>query len=455
MDVRLRAALVGIAANPSAPPDVLLRLAALPETASEMAWRQQALPDEVTERLLTDFGPEVALALDRPDRSDAVRRRIAEDPDAEVREARRRFVEHTIAAGNRVTPDDLAVLAGPDGLTGLARDQDPLLRAAVAGNWVDMPVELRRELLADPDPRVRRAAVGYPHPSVPEDLLARLLADEATRAEVAAYAALTPEAICQCMAGDEELRAQLAVNPTLPPEARDRLADDPSPYVRSRVLLRQDLPDDRRGALFAHLVGAAEDEHDSEAFVAVAMLDHERPRWVDALPVVDRVRHLDSPVPGIRRAVAAGRDLPSDVVERLHRHDDLGVRRIAARRPDAPGDVLERLVIEHGEDTKHRPGHTEHPNFPPAAFVALAASDDPARRVLAARGTDLPADVLTALARDDDKAVRTAAARHPRLPAAVLDDLLTDDVTAVVQAAGANPALPADTMRALLDLAGL
>lgn len=271
---------------------------------------------------------------------------------------------------------------------------------------------------------------------------------------MASYAALTAEAVRECLAGDEELRAEVAVNPTLPAAARDRLAEDPSPYVRSRVLLRQDLTEDRRRRLHAALLAERENMFDDVA-TALSLLDMDEPSWLPSRPLAERVAHLDSPIPCFRRCAATSADLPADVVRRLHTHEDVQVRRIVAGRADTPGDVLERLVSEHGESPKYRPGETEHPNFPSEAFVRLATAEDSRRRSLAAQGPDLPPDVITALARDTDAFVRAAAARHRRIPVPVLETLLTDDDPAVAKASGANPALPVDRMLALLDRAGL
>ncbi len=454
MDRGLLHVLVGMAANPVAPPEILLRLAVVPRAAKEMAWRQSDLPDTVVERLLAGGDPTIALGLDSPRQSETTRQRIAKHPDAGIRDARGKSVENSIRTGSRVMPDDLAEHAGPGGLVGLARHEDPVLRAAVAGTWDVMPVALRRELLADLDPGVRKAAAGYPHPPAPVDLHAVLLADEVTRGEVASYAVLTAEAVRECLAGDEELRGAVAVNPTLPVATRDRLAQDPSPYVRSRVLLRQDLPEDRRRRLHAALLTQREAVWGEVAF-ALTVLDEDEPTWLPSRPLAERVAHLDSPIPCFRRCAAGSDDLPADVVRRLHSHEDVRVRHIVAQRADTPGDVLERLVDEHGESLKHRWGHTKHPNFPPDAFPRLATAENPGRRVLAARGPDLPTDVITALARDTEASVRAAAARHRRIPVPVLETLLTDDDPVVVEAAGANPVLPIDRMRALLDRAGL
>ncbi|MCR6488695.1 hypothetical protein M8542_38290 [Amycolatopsis sp. OK19-0408] len=444
----LRPALAGLAANPAAPVDVLSRLTADRHAAAKMAWRQPNLPDVVVTRLLDLGDPAIALALDSPRRSPASRQRVAAHPDVEIRCALRNFVDHTIRSGVRVMPDELAEYAGPGGLAGLAGHEDPVLRAAVAKTWEAMPVAVRRALLADPDPRVRAAAAGYPHPPAPADLHAALMADAATRPAAAAYATLTAESLRECLAGDEELRAEVAINPALPPEAVDRLVEDPSPVVRARVVLRQDLPEDRRRRLHAALLA------DSSDVVAVLMLDHDQPTWLPDRPLAERVAHLDSPIPCFRRCAARSPDLPAAVVRRLHEHEDVEVRRIVAWRPDTPGEVLEGLVSEHGESPRRRPGLTKHPNFPPEGFVRLAGADDSRRRALAAEGPDLPEAVLAALARDPVVSVRAAAARHRRVPVAALEVLLSDSAK-VAEAAAANPALPADRMRALLDEAGL
>ncbi|MGC7094034.1 hypothetical protein ACPZ19_05175 [Amycolatopsis lurida] len=395
--------LAGLAANPAAPPDVLCRLAARRPAAVRIAWRQANLPDTVVERLLAIGDSTIALALDSSRQSPATRRRIAEHP--EMREARSRF---------------------SDGLAGLVHHEDPVLREAVAVTGDDMPVASRRKLLAD----------------------------EATLGKVASYATLTAEAVRTCLAGEEDLRAKVAVNPTLPAAARDRLAQDPSPYVRSRVLLRQDLAEERRRQL--HAVLLAERENDfGDVDIALTLLDHDEPSWLPSRPLSERISHLESSIPCFRRCAARSADLPTDVVRRLHAHEDVQVRRIVAARADTPGDVLERLVSEHGEHPKFRPRITEHPNFPPEAFTRLATNDDARRRVLAAAGADLPTEVITALACDPDAFVRSAAARHRRIPVLVLDTLLTDGSPDVAKAAGANPALPVDRMRALLDRAGL
>jgi hypothetical protein len=139
--------------------------------------------------------------------------------------------------------------------------------------------------------------------------------------------------------------------------------------------------------------------------------------WLPARLLSERLAHLDSPIRCFRRCAARSADLPTEVVRRLHAHEDVEVRRIVARRADTPGEVLERLVSEHGESSKDPAGHMKHPNFPPEAFVRLAKADDPRRRVLAAEGPD----VIATLARDTAAFVRAAAARHRRIPPPLLE----------------------------------
>lgn len=456
MDSRPRRALIGVAANPVAPLDLLERLVPLHVAAKRMAWRRPSVPDSLAEKLLATGDPTVALALDDAHRSSpTIRRRIAEHPDAGVRDARRRFVEHMISVGlDRALVDDLEQYAGAGGLAGLASHPDPWLREAVARTWEAMPVATRRALLTDPDPGVRQAAAGYPHPPAPEDMHAELLADQATRTKVASYAVLTPRMAQECALGDEALRAEVALNPSLPPELRDRLADDPSPLVRAQIILRQDTPEDLRHRPYQNLVVESKEDL-NDAAIAVILMNGTEIGWLRALPLQQRLAYLGSPIPCFRRQVAASRDLPPDVVAQLDADEDIEIRRTVARRADVPAAVLERLVLDHGESPKFRPLLVEHPNFPPEAFIRLATNPHPDRRSLALHNADLPTDIVATLAEDTAAFVRKAAAGHPRIPVACLQALLEDDDLEVVEAAGAAPALPRTVMVRLLNEAGL
>lgn len=457
MDPRLSRALTGLAENASAPLDVLMRLVACAPAAKRMAWRRDDLPEALVRKLLATGNTAVALALGDPRHPPAVRRLVAEHPDTAMRTAWTSFIEEQISRGGDVPKDLLADYAGPGGLASLAAHPDPMVRQVVASSWYDMPDDVRRALLTDPDGRVR-AAAARGHRPVPADLHESLLRDEATRSAVAWYVTLTPRLAEELAEGDEIDRCDLAQNPTLPPEVRDRLLRDPEPTVLATVILRQDVPDAERRRIHAEL--AALPERSAESFsvgmlLGGADLDRNFLGWVYDLPLAERLRHLDSPVPAIRRAVARSDGLPADVFARLDADDEPSVRRAAAGRADTPPDVLERLVTEHGDVSHLRPMLVEHPNFPADGFVRLAAHPAPDRRRLALHGTELPVEVVTRLARDGDASVRAAAAAHPRLPGAAAAALLDDENLNVVQAAGSAAALPMTAMSRLLDDAGL
>ncbi|ANN21833.1 hypothetical protein SD37_17030 [Amycolatopsis orientalis] len=255
-------------------------------------------------------------------------------------------------------------------------------------------------------------------------------------------------------ADNEELRAEVAKNPSLPTDLRDRLAEDPSAFVRAHVILRQDLSEDRRRELHRDLCSAAEGPWSAESF-ALTVLNASAVPWVSLLPLAERLSYLDSPIHCFRAEVAASPDLPPEVVAALHDDKDVGIRRLVAHRPDTPGDVLERLVAQHGEHPKHRPLIVDHPNFPPEAFIRFATHSDPRRRSIALKGPDLPLEILAELATDPDDQVRADVAGHLKTPPEILRALIEDRDLSVCAAAGANPRLPRQVMLDLLGKAGL
>ncbi|MBB5801603.1 ribosomal protein L12E/L44/L45/RPP1/RPP2 [Saccharothrix ecbatanensis] len=479
MDKTLEQALVGLAGNPSAPLDVLMRLVPVPVAAKVMAWRQRVMPDALAERLLDTGDSTVALALDDAYGrvSDAVLRMIAEHRNPEVRDARRRYIERMLDGSAHMSVDELLQVAGWTRAAGsagsaasaaltdaakdarlaeLARSPDPRLRHAVGRSWAGMPEDVRRALSTDPDPDVRASVAGYPHGRAPDDLHERLLADPATRGAVLSYAVLTPEIAAECMAvDDEEVRAELALNPTLPAAMRDELARDPSELVRAWVIVRQDVTDDERERLYRRLQAEAEEQGPFRgASTALSMLIQIRIDWLRALPVPERLHYLHSPIPAFRIELARCDDLPPEAFDVLDRDEDAGVRLMATFRPDTPGAVLERMLLEHGENERYRPLLVEHPNFPSEALVRLSTDPDPQRRRYTLGSPALPDPIVSELTRDPDVRVRCTAAGHPNLLPADAERLLDDDDPTVVKAAAAAPALPTEAMTRLLDRAG-
>lgn len=333
----------------------------------------------------------------------------------------------------------------------------PGLSRALTGVAVNpsAPLEVLLRLVAH-QPAAEAMAWHRRH-AMPAALAEKLLAT-GNRTIAEAFEDTPPPAVARRADDDVDRRCALARVPGLAPEVRDRLLRDPEPAVRVVALMRQDVPDDERRRVLAELEAIPEDSADGwlvGLVLSTAEHDADVLGWVDTLPLPERLRHVDSPVPAIRRAAIGSGGLPPEMSARLDADADPGVRRAAARRPDTPPDVLERLVAEHGDPHHSRPMLVEHPNFPPDGHVRLAAHPDAGRRRLALYGEELPGEVVAALARDTAPAVRAAAAAHPRLTEADAVRLLADEDPEVVEAAGASVVLPITVMTRLLDEAGL
>lgn len=431
---------------------------AVPYKATTMATRRGRLPDDLADALLALNDPQVAGLLDAEHRtSAAVRERIARHPNPAMREATRRTARAWIANGTFVPLDMLQRLTdttGPAAFAILARDPAPKVRLAVARAWHDAPADVRRALLTDLDLAVRVAASQW-STRVFADLHPQLVADPATRANVAEHIALTPGLAADLADDDDEnVRIAVAANPHLPDTVQDRLAASDHPAIWANLIRNPSLPEPLRARLNAALVARMhQDEDDTDALFAWAILLHADLDWLRRLPWPERAVYLDSPCVGFRHAIARHDDLPPDAVTKLHGDRDPDVRRCIARRADTPGHILERVVRECGENPKLRPLLVDHPNFPRAALAAYAEEAEPRLSALACRDPSLPAAVVARLSRDEDDHVRTCTAGHPNIPIPDLMRLLGDDNLNLVEAAAASPALPVTLMDQLADRA--
>ncbi|MFD4874235.1 hypothetical protein ACFWOB_12765 [Streptomyces sp. NPDC058420] len=88
--------LSGLARNPGAPEDVLVRLAVHPAGRHGLSLRRGRLADGVVEALLTYGGSDTAVDLRRDRISPEMRRRIAGHPDPAIRDARADFVRQLV-----------------------------------------------------------------------------------------------------------------------------------------------------------------------------------------------------------------------------------------------------------------------------------------------------------------------------------------------------------------------
>ncbi|MFC8825621.1 hypothetical protein ACFT9I_09725 [Streptomyces sp. NPDC057137] len=445
--------LSGLGRNPTAPEDVLVRLAAHAAGRDEISWRRERLADAVVEALLAHGDGDTAVSLHGDRVSPAMRRRIAEHPDPAVRDAFGDYVRDSVARGTHVGVEDLEEAYGRP-RTALVVAPTPALRAAVARAWYKRPLDVQAGLLADPDPHVRAVATEHERPGVPPEWRARCLADPAVRVNVARHVPLTSDQFAQLMgSADEEVVQAVAGNPHLSAEMVARLLDCEDPMVRVSVAQSRHVDAETRDRLYA-LVAAEDADGNVDAYVALSW-NFAEPDWLREAPLDERLTYLHSPHSIFRRVLASCHDLPAEAWRQLDNDPDLRVRRAAARRPDAPPEVLERLLRAHGDVRHIRPTLVEHPHFPREALRTFVDEPDPHVRYLALRDPELPVPALRQLAAAAEPFVRRGVGRHPNVTEALLDQLLSDPAPEVVHDAAANSALPLPRMYRILTTAGL
>ncbi|RST04401.1 hypothetical protein EF910_17915 [Streptomyces sp. WAC07149] len=157
--------------------------------------------------------------------------RLTADRDPTVREF--------LAMNEHLTPELFAVLA---------EDPEPRVRSSVVDHWRHAPEPVRRALLTDSDPNIRRAAASAYLP--PADLLPDLLADPHTRAIAVRHTGPSSELAAD---PDSDVRKAVAAHPDLPTELRDLLAGDRDAFVRNEIAARADTPSTLRESIVATL----------------------------------------------------------------------------------------------------------------------------------------------------------------------------------------------------------
>ncbi|MEU9998504.1 translation initiation factor 2 [Streptomyces sp. NPDC050848] len=479
------AALEGLALNPAAPVDLLLRLLGPPYEAVWSAlcrWRRE-LPPEVVDAIVAHPAPRARGALARnPHVPGEVRGRLVDDEHWLVR--------GLLASGpgyevwprylpDHVTDRMLTTYNGEElqGLfasrqvpysTSLAHATHPVAEIRVHGAemWSALTEERRAALLADPDPDVRAAAARTRARRAEEDdaaemerrlramptnrsharnhilvncRLSRAVVDELLKERedddlwCLAHNYSTPPDVVAHVArvGDPEARREVARRKDLPRDLVDLLARDPDPGVRTAVSVRPELTEDERAA-----VDYVVEPHE------VAQVGQDPYRAPLALA---RSAH-----PLLRRRVAYNPELPAELVALLAADEDPGVRIILAQHhPEAPAELLLRCYLEYGGRNRDR--LLGLPRFPVAELGArFGTAEDPAVRLLATLDPEADPVLVDALTRDPDARVRAGAARNPALPLTRLLQLLEDEELS--KEAAANPGLPRETMYGLLDL---
>ncbi|MFB7288645.1 hypothetical protein [Actinacidiphila glaucinigra] len=394
-----------------------------------------SLPRELVDRLIATSDGELAEALaERPDLTRAqVVALAARDESAALR----------LAYGGRLT----------------AADVDPVARPLVALAMLDQragPPEWARTLAGSGSAEQRKQLAACP--DLPEDVARALAADPETEV-VAELALWTTSALLARLAEHPhaEVRRAVAFNEAAPPHVLAALLDgDALPPARScRVCEGEpDLPWD-------HCEGAHESTVHAMRYAALCN---------PATPATAAAAFAGHPSWLLRRELAARTDLPPQVYTRLAADTDARIRARLADNP-AIGEALIRVLATDDDDVvRQRLAH--HPAVPldvlrrlaatvrtgpallpriaaasPAETAELAASPDPAVRMLPARRTDLPDDIRDALTRDPDAKVVAAVASHPGLTEARLASMVDRHGLRVAARVAANP----DATAALLE----
>ncbi|MEU1350689.1 hypothetical protein [Streptomyces sp. NPDC005795] len=475
--------LSGVALNPAAPVDVLLRiLADGPDAARMVLARDRVLPGPVVDAVVSHPDPRTRSLFARNPYADPEQRaRLVDDPHYLVRGHLAREPRADDICLPPPLPDRTIVRIietyESDHLWELNRLISPGLQRAMTAHpsakvrcmgigrlsWDSLTPGVRDALLADPDPDVRAAAGSsrgwYERLRDPDAVREDLPAQNChARTHLLMYGALAPDVVAEALPQNPRL---IAANDSIPPKTVALLAAHPDPEVRARVAERPDLGPAERRALAVDPdpeVRLALSVHPALSETERAAIDYEVeqddayshfPSYEpELLPDPEESRPLAlSAHPLLRRRAASRPNLPADLVALLADDPDLGVRVLLGQNhPDAPAALLLRCFLEYtGRDRWHLTGHG---NFPRAGLARFAGDEDAAVRRLALLDPEVRADTADRLTRDPDPQVRADAARHPRLPqdriAALLDD------PELGHRAAANPALPAATMYELI-----
>lgn len=470
--------LAGLALNPAAPLDVLLRLLESGDGAvvSALCRRRRTFPEELVEAIVHHDAPRVRGAFARnPHVSGELRGRLVEDEHWLVRlrlasgpgwDAWPRHLPDWVLDRMYTTYDG-------DGLQELIASRQAPLRVLLAnsahpmasvrrygtGMWSLLPEERRAALLSDPHPDVRATAAGIQAQDDAEEMERqwRAIPPSHARTHIEVNCRLSPAMV------EELLRTRdpddvwcLAHNYSTPPEVVASLAEHPAARIRLKVAARDGLPRELIDLLArdpdpeVRTVVSVRPELTEEERAAVDyVVDLDEDFTPDEDPYRAPLAHARSAHPLLRRRVAYNPALPAELVALLAADEDLGVRVLLAQHhPDAPPELLLRCYLEY--TGPHRDRLLALPRFPVAGLAArFGAAEDRAVRLLATLDPEADPGLVDALTRDPEPKVRAGAARNPALPQARLHQLLDDQESGAD--AAANPALPVATMRRLLD----
>lgn len=360
--------------NPSAPDDVLPRIAAGGSWPSW--WRRPLSPDLL--RALAHLGDENVLRS---------------------------------LAGHPGLPADLALQ--------FAHHPDTRVRASIADNHA---VPHFAHLAADPDPQVRTAMAG--RPGLPGHVYTALLTDgdEGVRTRAAVHAPLSSGALARILCGDPSAHV-LKARPHIPLDVLEEIAatalhgDDYEALCA--LVTRPDVTDAMRTAVLARIDHLDNGDPWESAHLAGEM------EWLADAPFEKRRAAASSPLWLPRSVVADHADLPDTVASRLRGDPNPLVAILACAHPSTPGDRLVEIVFSSPQECMTPLPYVCHPNFPVDRLTRMASG--PAKsRELAAHHPGLDPALLVGLTRDQDAMTAHAAARNPSLPVGHMYRLLKE-----------------------------
>ncbi|MEU9193201.1 hypothetical protein [Streptomyces hundungensis] len=407
----------GIAFNPAAPSDVLIRLVVDPAAgeAGLLMCEGRDLPDAVIDAALHHPARGVRRAIAGNRHIDPARLApLATDPSGIVR-GRLAGGPHPRPRWVRPLPDDILVTllaardGGEDGILteneiaqeldfsrqiplsfyrSMAGHEHPKLLERAAWRWQSLTAAQRRALLHDPDPAVQKAAQKSSWELDPEAVEAALPSiGSLSKSHVLGTCALSPALVEQCFA--DGTVHPLTWNRHTPADAIARLTHHPEAKVRAMVAARPDLRADQ----------VAELREDPDEEVRMRARLHPFPRtWAEywaILRVIGRgpdctcpITELDTePSPDwfaacaaseervLRRVAASWPGLPAEVVETLAQDEDEEVRiRLACHHPLAPPHLLLDVFVTR---PVHRPHLLTLPALPRPAWPTSSTTRTP------------------------------------------------------------------------------
>ncbi|MFE5396102.1 hypothetical protein ACFQ9U_16290 [Streptomyces sp. NPDC056568] len=409
-----------------------------------------SLPSQLIDRLIAVADADIA--------ADLVRRADLTRAQAAALASRVEESAVPLAYAGLLTADDVDPATRPDAALALLAERAGRVEWTRA--FAEDPVVERREKLAA-------------CPGLPPDVVEILATDPDVRV-VAELASWTSPETAVGLAGHPhaEVRRALAANEATPPAVLAALltGEGLPPARLCLVCARERIPfthDPHCPRLDCDLPPGAscDGSHESSTHETqrMALLNPTTP--TEAVP--DFAEH---PSVLLRWALAGRRDLPPEVCARLACDPNPGVRADLAENP-AIDDVVTRVLAgdrEHEVRRRlaHNPlvplevlidlaratriGATLLPRIARASsdeVVGLAASPDPAARLLVAQRRDLSSVVREALAADTDAKVAKSVAPHPGLPEGMLRAMLERHGPRVAAQVAANP----DATSALLE----